>query len=61
MNINDINTIEQLKQILTGSQTIAFLIASSAVECFRGILMIRRLNNYEKNTQNYSKPLMNEI
>ncbi|WP_161782374.1 hypothetical protein [Methylobacter tundripaludum] len=50
-----------MERLLTGSQTIAFLIASSTDECYRGILMIRRLNSYEKNTQNYSKPLMNEI
>jgi hypothetical protein len=37
MNINDLNTIEQLEQFLTGSQTVAFLIASSQDECYRGI------------------------
>ncbi|TAK60619.1 hypothetical protein [Methylobacter sp.] len=29
MNINDLNTLEQLEQFLTGSQAVAFLIASS--------------------------------
>ncbi|MEQ1531187.1 MAG: hypothetical protein ABL925_17865 [Methylococcales bacterium] len=29
MNIKDLNTIEQLEQFLTGSQSLAFLVASS--------------------------------
>ena len=37
MNINDLNTIEQLEQFLTGSQSVAFLVASSKDECYRGI------------------------
>jgi hypothetical protein len=35
MNINDLNTIEQLEQFLTGSQAVAFLVASSQDECYR--------------------------
>lgn len=37
MNINDLNTIDQLEQFLTGSQSVAFLVASSKDECYRGI------------------------
>jgi transposase InsO family protein len=37
MNINDLNTIEQLDQFLTGSQSVAFLVAGSKEECYRGI------------------------
>ena len=37
MNINDLNTIEQLEQFLTGSQAVAFLVASSKDECYLGI------------------------
>jgi hypothetical protein len=37
MNINDLNTIEQLEQFLTGSQPVSFLVASSKDECYRGI------------------------
>jgi hypothetical protein len=37
MNINDLNTIEQLEQFLTGSQSVAFLVASSKDECYLGI------------------------
>ena len=37
MNINDLNTIEQLEQFLTGSQAVAFLVASSKEECYQGI------------------------
>ena len=40
MNINDLNTIEQLEQFLTGSQVVAFLVASSQDECYRGIQRI---------------------
>ena len=40
MNINDLNTIEQLEQFLTGSQAVAFLVASSQDECYRGIQRI---------------------
>ena len=40
MNINDLNTIEQLEQFLTGSQAVAFLVASSQDECYRGIQYI---------------------
>jgi len=29
MNINDLTTIEQLEQFLTGTQSIAFLVASN--------------------------------
>ena len=36
MNINDLNTIEQLEQFLTGSQALAFLDASNQDECYRG-------------------------
>jgi hypothetical protein len=35
MNINDLNTIEQMEQFLTGSQAVAFLVASSKDECYR--------------------------
>ena len=37
MNINDLNTIEQMEQFLTGSQAVAFLVASSKDECYLGI------------------------
>jgi DNA-binding transcriptional ArsR family regulator len=37
MSINDLNTIEQLEQFLTGSQAVAFLVVSSQDECYRGI------------------------
>jgi len=37
MNINDLNTIEQLEQFLTGSQSVAFLVADSREVCYRGI------------------------
>ena len=37
MNINDLNTLEQLEQFLTGSQAVAFLVASNKDECYRGI------------------------
>ena len=40
MNINDLNTIEQLEQFLTGSQAVAFLVASSQDECYQGIQRI---------------------
>jgi transposase len=40
MNRNDLNTIEQLEQFLTGSQAVAFLVASSQDECYRGIQRI---------------------
>ena len=37
MNIKDLNTIEQVEQFLTGSQAVAFLVASSTDECYQGI------------------------
>jgi hypothetical protein len=37
MNINDLNTIEQMEQFLSGSQAVTFLVASSKEECYRGI------------------------
>jgi hypothetical protein len=37
MNINDLCAIEQLERFLTGSQAVAFLVASSKDECYRGI------------------------
>jgi hypothetical protein len=37
MNINDLNTKEQLEQFLTGSQSVAFLVASSKDQCYPGI------------------------
>ena len=37
MNINDLNTIEQMEQFLTGSQAVAFLVASSKDECYLGM------------------------
>jgi len=37
MNINDLNTIDQLEQFLAGSQSVAFLVASTKDECYRGI------------------------
>ena len=45
MNINDLNTIEQLEQFLTGSQAVAFLVASSQDECYRGIQRILVLSD----------------
>jgi hypothetical protein len=37
MNINNLITIEQLEQFLTGSQAVVFLVTSSKDECYRGI------------------------
>lgn len=37
MNIKDLNSIEQLEQFLTRSQSVAFLVASSADESYQGI------------------------
>ena len=37
MNINDPKTIEQLEQFLTGTQPIAFVVASSQVDIYRDI------------------------
>ncbi len=37
MNINDLKTIEQLEQFLTGTQSIAFLVASNKKEIYRDI------------------------
>lgn len=37
MNIKDLNSIEQLEQFLTGSQSVAFLVASSTDESYQGI------------------------
>lgn len=37
MNINDLATLEQLEQFLTGSQAVAFLVASRTDECNQGI------------------------
>jgi transposase InsO family protein len=37
MNINDLKTIEQLEQFLNGTQSIAFLVASSKNEIYRDI------------------------
>ena len=37
MNINDLTTIEQLEQFLTGTQAIAFLVASNKREIYRDI------------------------
>ena len=37
MNINDLNTLEQLELFLTGNQSVAFLAASNKDECYRGI------------------------
>jgi hypothetical protein len=37
MNINDLKTIEQLEQFLTGTQAVAFLIASSKSDIYRDI------------------------
>ena len=37
MNVNDLNAIEQMEQFLTGSQVVAFLVASSKDECNRSI------------------------
>ena len=49
MNINGLKTpvlssveeIEQLEQFLTGSQAIAFLVASSKEVCFQGELLFQ--------------------
>jgi len=37
MNINDLKTIEKLEQFLTGTQSIAFLVASNKKEIYRDI------------------------
>jgi len=37
MNINDLKTIEQLEQFLTGTQSIAFLVASNKKDIYRDI------------------------
>jgi transposase InsO family protein len=37
MNINDLKTIEQLEQFLTGTQAIAFVVASSKQDIYRDI------------------------
>jgi hypothetical protein len=37
MNINDLTTIEQLEQFLTGTQSIAFLVASNKKDIYRDI------------------------
>jgi transposase InsO family protein len=37
MNINDLNTIEQLEHFLAGSQPVAFVVAGNKDECYRGI------------------------
>ena len=37
MNVNNLNAIEQMEQFLTGSQVVAFLVASSKDECNRSI------------------------
>ena len=37
MNINDLTTIEQLEQFLTGTQSIAFLVASNKRDIYRDI------------------------
>ena len=44
MNINDLNTIEQLEQFLTGTQAVAFLVTGSKDECYRGIQRNQRLS-----------------
>ena len=38
MNINDLNTLEQLELFLTGNQSVAFLAASNKDECYRGMI-----------------------
>jgi hypothetical protein len=40
MNINDLNTIEQLEEFLSGSQSVAFVVAGNKTECYRGIQRI---------------------
>ena len=40
MNINDLKTIEQVEQFLTGTQAVAFLVTDSKDECYRGIKRI---------------------
>jgi hypothetical protein len=37
MGINDLKTIEQLEQFLTGTQSIAFLVASNKKDIYRDI------------------------
>jgi len=37
MNINDLKTIEQLEQFLTGTQAVAFVVASSKDDIYRDI------------------------
>jgi hypothetical protein len=37
MNINDLKTIEQLEQFLTGTQAITFVVASSKKDIYRDI------------------------
>lgn len=40
MNINELTTIEQLEQFLSGSQAVAFLVEDKTEECYRGIQRI---------------------
>ncbi len=46
MNINDLNTIEQMEQFLTGSQAVAFLVASSKDEYYQSIQRTQVKNSY---------------
>ena len=46
MNINDLNTIEQMEQFLTGSQAVAFLVASGKDEYYQGIQRTQVKNSY---------------
>ena len=48
MNINDLNTLEQLKQFLTGSQAVAFFVASSKDRCYQGSGDTPSLKNVQK-------------
>ncbi len=40
MNLNDLNTIEQLNDFLSGSQSVAFVVADSKEANYRGIQRI---------------------
>jgi hypothetical protein len=45
MNINDLNTIEQMEQFLTGSKAVAFLVASSNIPFAEAVGFVADLNS----------------
>jgi hypothetical protein len=49
MNINELNTIEQLEQFLSGSQAVAFLVASCKDECYREPLPMINVSDKQLN------------